>query len=120
MHSYLLKWVKIDSFDMISVSFCAGGSYEFCNEFDMRKPLERSLLIGTKCESLASGAHLGGLLDQCKDFVGKLNRFALSLSQNISATGFISMMFGVRWKEFGITLGILSITNWMPRLDMGT
>lgn len=52
----------------------AGGSYEFCNEFDMRKPLERSLLIGAKCESLASGAHLGGLLDQCKDFVGKLNR----------------------------------------------
>jgi elongator complex protein 4 len=55
---------------------CAGGPYEFCNDFDMRKPLERSLLIGAKCESLASGAHLGGLFDQCKEFVSKLARFA--------------------------------------------
>ncbi|XP_073392413.1 elongator complex protein 4 isoform X1 [Physcomitrium patens] len=52
----------------------AVGSYEFCNDFDMRKPLERSLLIGSKCESLASGAHLGDLLDQCKEFAAKLAR----------------------------------------------
>lgn len=87
---------------MIPSFLCVGGSYEFCNEFDMRKPLERSLLIGAKCESLASGAHLGGLLDQCKDFVGKLNRFALLQSQNVSATAFSfvdvwCMMEGVRY-----------------------
>lgn len=71
---------------MIFLRLCAGGSYEFCNDFDMRKPLERSLVIGAKCESLASGAHLGGLLDQCKEFVAKLDRFGLLLSGNLPFT----------------------------------
>ncbi|CAM6067671.1 unnamed protein product [Sphagnum tenellum] len=51
--------------------------YEFCNDFDLRKPAERSLFTGAtiKCESLARGAHLDSLLDHCRVFISNLARY---------------------------------------------
>jgi hypothetical protein len=57
----------------------AGAAYEFCNDFDMRKPLERSFLLGAKCESLVGGAHLMELLDHCRGFLANLSRVHLGL-----------------------------------------
>lgn len=59
--------------------YFAGAAYEFCNDFDMRKPLERSFLLGAKCESLVGGAHLRELLDHCRGFLANLSRFHLGL-----------------------------------------
>lgn len=62
-----------------SVVQFAGAAYEFCNNFDMRKPLERSFLLGVKCESLVGGAKLMELLDHCRGFLANLSRFLLGL-----------------------------------------
>jgi elongator complex protein 4 len=52
------------------------SGYEFCNDFDLRKPAERSLFTGAtiKCESLARGAHMDSLLDHCRVFISNLAR----------------------------------------------
>jgi hypothetical protein len=69
---WLIKW---------SLYVGGGAGYEFCNDFDLRKPAECSLFTGAtiKCESLAGGVHMDSLLDHCKVFITNLAKVWFSI-----------------------------------------
>jgi elongator complex protein 4 len=53
------------------------GKCEYCNEFDLRKPLERHLILGKRieCISLEDCANLTTLRDRCSTFLSQLSRY---------------------------------------------
>ncbi|KAF5743047.1 hypothetical protein HS088_TW09G01109 [Tripterygium wilfordii] len=61
------------------------GKQEFCNDFDLRKPLERQFLGGCRvdCVSLQNFSNLGALQDHCASFLAQFPRN----DDNISRVG---------------------------------
>ncbi|XP_008223887.1 PREDICTED: elongator complex protein 4 isoform X1 [Prunus mume] len=59
-----------------------GGKHEFCNEFDLRKPLERQFLSGKHidCISIQDSPNLVTLNDRCATFLSRFPRSDRSIS----------------------------------------
>ncbi|XP_039055101.1 elongator complex protein 4-like [Hibiscus syriacus] len=58
------------------------GKHEYSNEFDLRKPLERHLIIGQRidCVSIQDSSDLSTLQDRCATFLSQLPRNDGSIS----------------------------------------
>lgn len=54
---------------------------EFCNDFDLRKPLERQFLIGKQidCVSTQDSPNLVTLRDRCATFLSQFSRLVFIL-----------------------------------------
>lgn len=57
---------------------CPDGKHEFCNEFDLRKPLERQFLSGKRidCFSIQDSPNLITLHDRCATFLSQVPRWS--------------------------------------------
>lgn len=60
-----------------------GNKYEFCSNFDLRKPMERSLLnaANVECVNLQAISDLSVFHEQCTSFLSKLSRAQGGISQ---------------------------------------
>lgn len=60
-----------------------GNKYEFCSNFDLRKPMERSLLnaINVECVNLQAISDLSVFHERCTSFLSKLSRAQGGISQ---------------------------------------
>ncbi|KAM5548415.1 elongator complex protein 4 [Rosa sericea] len=65
------------------------GKHEFCNNFDLRKPLERQFLTGKRidCASILDSPNLVTLYDRCATFLSQFPRS----DSNISCVGRIAI-----------------------------
>lgn len=65
------------------------GKVEYCNDFDLRKPLDRHALSGQciDCVSLQDSPNLATLYDRCSTFLAQIPRF----DGNITSAGRISI-----------------------------
>ncbi|XP_076881495.1 elongator complex protein 4-like [Bidens hawaiensis] len=50
---------------------------EYCNDFDLRKPIEKHLIAGNRveCVSLLDCSSLAGIRDSCSKFLSQLPRY---------------------------------------------
>lgn len=78
------KYFGEQSFDSLR-----DGKAAYCNDFDLRKPLERHALSGRHidCVSLQNSPTLATLHDRCSAFLGQMPRF----DGNISSAGRIAI-----------------------------
>jgi hypothetical protein len=78
--------------------YVGGAGYEFCNDFDLRKPAECSSFTGAtiKCESLAGGVHVDSLLDHSKSLLRVSNAVAII---TLLAT-LLTPSMAIRWQHF--------------------
>ncbi|CAL0305955.1 unnamed protein product [Lupinus luteus] len=60
----------------LNISTNNGGQHEYCNDFDLRKPLERHFYSGTNvdCVSIQDSPNLDALQDRCARFLAQLSR----------------------------------------------
>lgn len=63
----------------LKISVCiiyAGGKAEYCNDFDLRKPLERHFYSGQQvdCISLRDSPNLAPLLERCSTFSAQISK----------------------------------------------
>ncbi|CAJ1948972.1 unnamed protein product [Sphenostylis stenocarpa] len=67
----------------------SGGQQDYCNDFDLRKPLDRHFFSGNNvdCVSIKDSLNLTALQDYCAGFLGKLSRN----EGNISSVGRIAI-----------------------------
>lgn len=64
----------------LKISVCiiyAGGKAEYCNDFDLRKPLERHFYSGQQvdCISLRDSPNLAPLLERCSTFSAQISKY---------------------------------------------
>ncbi|KAI3716837.1 hypothetical protein L1987_68023 [Smallanthus sonchifolius] len=61
------------------------GKVEYCNDFDLRKPIEKHLIAGNRveCVSLLDHSSLAGIRDSCSKFLSQLPRY----DGNITSAG---------------------------------
>lgn len=65
------------------------GKVEYCNEFDLRKPIEKHLIMGNRveCISLLDCSSLAGFRESCSKFLSQLPRY----DGNITSAGRIAI-----------------------------
>ncbi|KAJ0719506.1 putative elongator complex protein [Helianthus annuus] len=65
------------------------GKVEYCNDFDLRKPIEKHLIAGNRveCVSLLDCSSLTGIRDSCSKFLSQLPRY----DGNITSAGRIAI-----------------------------
>ncbi|KVH89841.1 elongator complex protein 4 isoform X1 [Cynara cardunculus var. scolymus] len=65
------------------------GKVEYCNEFDLRKPIEKHLIMGNRveCISLLDCSSLAGFRNSCSKFLSQLPRY----DGNITSAGRIAI-----------------------------
>lgn len=58
------------------VYYIAGGQHDYCNDFDLRKPLDRHFFSGINvdCVSIKDSPNLTALQDCCAGFLAKFSR----------------------------------------------
>ncbi|KAK7277183.1 hypothetical protein RIF29_18334 [Crotalaria pallida] len=59
-----------------------GGQHDYCNDFDLRKPLERQFFSGMNvdCVSILDSPNLDALQDRCARFLSQFSRNEVSIS----------------------------------------
>lgn len=62
---------------MSACNIYAGGKAEYCNDFDLRKPLERHFYSGQRvdCISLRDSPNLVPLLERCSTFSAQISKY---------------------------------------------
>lgn len=67
----------------------ADGKMEYCNDFDLRKPIEKHLIMGNRveCVSLLNCSNLDGFRDSCSKFLSQFPRY----DGNITSAGRIAI-----------------------------
>ncbi|KAL8226779.1 hypothetical protein R6Q57_016611 [Mikania cordata] len=65
------------------------GKVEYCNDFDLRKPIEKHLIAGNRveCVSLLDCSSLSGIRDSCSKFLSQIPRY----DGNITSAGRIAI-----------------------------
>lgn len=58
------------------IILCAGGQHDYCNDFDLRKPLDRHFFGGMNvdCVSFEDSPNLATLQDRCAGFLAQCSR----------------------------------------------
>lgn len=60
----------------LNLTYILGGQQEYCNDFDLRKPLNRHFFSGSNvdCVCFKDSPNLSALQDRCAEFLAKLSR----------------------------------------------
>ena len=64
--------------EILFIILYVDGKPEYCNEFDLRKPLERYYISGQNidCISLQDSPNLSSFRDRCSTFLAQLPRYS--------------------------------------------
>lgn len=73
---HINEYVKSCSLNYRVETYIAGGQHDYCNEFDLRKPLDRQFFSGNNvdCVSIKDSPNLTALQDRCAEFLAKFSR----------------------------------------------
>jgi len=62
----------------LTLNDIVGSQQDYCNDFDLRKPLDRHFYSGNNvdCVSIKDSPNLSALQDRCAGFLAKLSRWS--------------------------------------------
>ncbi|XP_050388083.1 elongator complex protein 4-like [Argentina anserina] len=93
------------------------GKHEFCNNFDLRKPLERQFLTGKRidCASIFNSPNLVTLHDRCATFLSQFPRNDSNIScvDRIAIQSFCAPQCGYSNLEWDMLSFLRSLRSWL-------
>jgi hypothetical protein len=77
--SYIKVILRVNNSNLIefeSYLCCTGAQHDYCNDLDLRKPLDRHFYSGMNvdCVSIQDSPDLTSLQDQCAKFLSQFSR----------------------------------------------